>query len=65
MDQVLAEALIDEARPVAKTALRSITPLVRKPGRRIRKGPKAPVAAVPPPGKAVKQPPATPPSGGV
>jgi len=64
MDQVLAAALIDEARPVAKTAVRSITPLVRKPGRRVRKGTKAPVAAVPPTVKPVKQPPATPPSGG-
>jgi ATP-dependent Lon protease len=65
MDQVLAAALLDQARPAAQTALRSITPLVRKPARRARKGTKAPVAAVPtPPVKPVKQPPATPPSGG-
>jgi ATP-dependent Lon protease len=65
MDQVLAAALLDKARPAAQTALRSITPLVRKPARRARKGAKAPVAAVPtPPVKPVKQPPATPPSGG-
>ncbi len=65
MDQVLAAALIDEARPVAKTAVRSITPLARKPGRRVRKGPKVPVAAVPAAAvKPAKQPPVTPPSGG-
>jgi ATP-dependent Lon protease len=65
MDQVLSAALLDQARPAAQTALRSITPLVRKPARRLRKGTKAPVAAVPtPPVKPVKQPPATPPTGG-
>ena len=65
MDQVLAAALLDEARPAAKTAIRSLTPRARKPGRRIRKAPKVPVVAVPATAvKPVKQPPVTPPSGG-
>ncbi len=65
MDQVLAAALLDEARPAAQPAIRSITTM-RKPSRRARKAPKkAPVAAVPvPPVKPGKQPPATPPTGG-
>jgi ATP-dependent Lon protease len=62
MDQVLAAALLDKARPAAQPALRALTPR-RKPARRPRKGTKAPVAAVPAV-KPVKQPPATPPTGG-
>jgi hypothetical protein len=65
MDQVLAAALLDEARPAAKTAIRSLTPARVRKARRPRTGTKAPIAAVPtPPVKPVKQPPATPPSGG-
>jgi ATP-dependent Lon protease len=64
MDQVLAAALLDEARPAAKTAIRSLTPARVRTARRPRKGTKAPIAAVPPAVKAPKQPPATPPSGG-
>jgi ATP-dependent Lon protease len=64
MDQVLAAALLDQARPAAQPALRPLTARARKPARRTRKG-KAPVAAVPTtPVKPVKQPPATPPTGG-
>jgi hypothetical protein len=67
MDQVLSGALLDQARPAAQTALRAITPLVRKPSRRGRKAPKgqkAPIAATPvPPVKPIKQPPAAPPTG--
>jgi len=67
MDQVLSAALLDQARPAAQTALRAITPLVRKPARRARKAPKGqkvPIAAVPvPPVKPIKQPPAPPPTG--
>jgi ATP-dependent Lon protease len=63
MDQVLAAALLDQARPAAAPHLRALTTRVRKPARRPRKGTKAPVAAVPPV-KPAKQPPATPPSGG-
>jgi ATP-dependent Lon protease len=65
MDQVLAAALLDQARPSAKPSLRTLTPARVRKARRARKGTKAPVAAVPtPPVKPVKQPPATPPSGG-
>jgi ATP-dependent Lon protease len=67
MDQVLAAALLDQARPAARPSLRAITPLVRKPARRARKvvkGPKAPIAATPVPVKPAKQPPAAPPTGG-
>jgi ATP-dependent Lon protease len=67
MDQVLSGALLDQARPAAQTALRAITPLVRKPSRRARKAPKGqkvPIAATPvPPVKPIKQPPAAPPTG--
>ncbi|MGH2483017.1 MAG: S16 family serine protease, partial [Candidatus Limnocylindria bacterium] len=67
MDQVLSAALLDQARPAAQTALRAITPLVRKPARRARKAPKGhkvPIAATPvPPVKPIKQPPAAPPTG--
>ena len=66
MDQVLAAALLDEARPAAQPALRAITPLVRKPARRVRKVVKGrkPIAAIPvPPVKPAKQPPAAPPTG--
>jgi ATP-dependent Lon protease len=65
MDQVLSGALLDQARPAAQTALRAITPLVRKPARRPRKVVKGrkPVAATPVPVKPVKQPPAAPPTG--
>ena len=67
MDQVLSAALLDQARPAAQTALRAITPLVRKPSRRARKAPKGqkvPIAATPvPPVKPIKQPPAAPPTG--
>jgi ATP-dependent Lon protease len=65
MDQVLAAALLDQARPIAKPSLRALTPARVRKARRARKGTKAPVAAVPTPAvKPVKQPPATPPSGG-
>ncbi len=63
MDQVLSAALLDQARPAARTALRAITPLVRKPVRRTRKGPKVPIAATPVPPVKPKQPPAAPPTG--
>jgi ATP-dependent Lon protease len=66
MDQVLSGALLDQARPAARTALRSITPLVRKPVRRTRKvpkGQKVPIAATPVPPVKPKQPPAAPPTG--
>jgi len=66
MDQVLSGALLDQARPAAQTALRSITPLARKPARRARKVTKGrkPIAATPvPPVKPIKQPPAAPPTG--
>jgi ATP-dependent Lon protease len=62
MDQVLKAALLDHARPV-QPVLRTPAPRVRKPSRRPRTGPKAPIAAVPPV-KPAKQPPATPPTGG-
>jgi predicted ATP-dependent protease len=64
MDQVLAAALLDQARPAAKPTLRTLTPSRVRRARRPRKAPKAPVAAVPPAVKAPKQPPATPPTGG-
>jgi ATP-dependent Lon protease len=64
MDQVLAAALLDQARPAAKPTLRTLTPARVRRARRPRKAPKAPVAAVPPAVKAPKQPPATPPTGG-
>jgi ATP-dependent Lon protease len=62
MDQVLKAALLERARPV-QPVLRTPAPRVRKPTRRPRTGPKAPIAAVPPV-KPAKQPPATPPTGG-
>jgi ATP-dependent Lon protease len=64
MDQVLAAALLDQARPAAKPTLRTLTPARVRRARRPRKAPKAPVAAVPPAVKTPKQPPATPPTGG-
>jgi Lon protease (S16) C-terminal proteolytic domain len=64
MDQVLAAALLDEARPAAQPALRTLTPSRVRKARRPRKGTKAPIAAVPAPVKPAKQPPAVPPTGG-